>query len=176
MAKPSEPPILHAALVHGAHLLDAHPFARGMIQGRLDAGQAWEGLKDACAKAGQIRELLWKAVREGQAAEDAKGYSSEAFQQGRETAERAAAEDERLRDQLMSADAPDLDAVIHKFLLLTRVTDGVVWDFADPETWASVMARAPGSETTRAVASIYLDVVRLAGCAHAADKPIPQAA
>jgi hypothetical protein len=148
---------------------------RDTRQRRL-AREAWDDLKDASAKAGQLRALLWKVVREGQKADDAQDSSSDAFRRGREAAQRASAEDERLRDLLMEADSPDLDAVLYKLLLLPRVTDGAVWDFSDPDTLAAIAACAPGSETTRAVASIYFDLMRLADGRREVDAPLPRAA
>lgn len=115
----------------------------------------------AAAERLTARLAAWRAAR----AEAARRHRADTLTA---TAERASAAAEALRDQLLAAPAPDLEAVARKLRLLPKVTDGV-WDFTDPETLAEAMLRRPGSEATCAVAHVYLDVLTLAGSADEAE-------
>lgn len=159
----STPSVIPPALMASApRHLDLDRSTRDAPRQPLDVAQAWECLSEDCARARESRSSGWAAAYEAQQQFDLGLVSSAELGLKFEKAESASAAEELLRGRMMEAHAPDLDAVIQKLLELTRASDGAIWDFSDPETWAEVMRGAPDAEATRAVGLIYLDVVRLA--------------
>jgi hypothetical protein len=77
-------------------------------------------------------------------------------------AERRSAEADALREDLLAAQAPDLDAVAYKLTLLPQIIDDV-WDFSDPKTLGEMQAGEIPDRETAAVAAIYFDLLRLNG-------------
>jgi hypothetical protein len=154
--------------------LGAEPPVPETAQLRLNTSNKWTALQAASAKARGEQTAIWTKARSARG--DGRSPPSADFDRHLRAANLATADNVLLREQIMEAAAPDLEAVVQKLLLLTLVTDGVVWDFCDPETLAAALAHVPGSETTRAVAYIYLDLVRLAARQREADTPLPAAA
>jgi hypothetical protein len=136
--------------VHGrrlkAWLEDESSIRRSFASGAIDA-----------ARMQRLMEVLqgWARRRDVARAE----HRTESL---RLAAERRSDEADALREDLLAAQAPDLDAVAYKLTLLPQIIDDV-WDFSDPKTLGEVLAGEIPDRETAAVAAIYFDLLRLNG-------------